>query len=599
MMDEVSSDRTTATSCDPVTLEIVRGALRAAQGEMEALIERTAMSPFIREKKDFFAALFDRHGKLVIGTNLPAFGGIVEPILERYPAATMSEGDLYWYNDCYGSRGAVSHTPDQVFVAPVYCEGELVAFTHSWAHFNDVGGMRPGSLSSDCTDIFQEGIIIPPIRLMRDGQTNEEALRIFTRNSRFPGMIRGDLRATIAAVRLGERRLGELFQRFGKARMLDAFEQLIQRTAIAMKERLRAQIKPGSYQFTDAVDSDGQGNGPLHLRYTLDVAPDRIALDATRSDDQTPGPVNFLMHPDVPRTVFGLYFVGGDSEHVINDGVLRAIDEVKLREGSFVQPRYPAPLGMRGVTLMRNVAACLGLVNVATGGEAPASHCAYVIWHMRGRKDDGSLFLMSDGVGVGYGARPNADGIDTVYLVAQENYPAEFLDAVYPVRLLRYAVNPDTGGPGRWRGGCGVIREIELLAPEAMISVRIDAVDNPPWGVRGGRSGRGGGCIVNPGRPDERRVRNISDGTIVKRGDVIRIETGGGGGWGHPYDREPERVLADLRGGFVTRESAAADYGVVLTADDRAIDDSATLARRADRPAAAMFHRKRYADALD
>jgi hypothetical protein len=166
---------------------------------------------------------------------------------------------------------------------------------------------------------------------------------------------------------------------------------------------------------------------------------------------------------------------------------------------------------------MRNVAACLGLINVATQGKAPAAHCAYVIWYIRGRKDDGSRFLMTDGVGVGYGARPSCDGIDAVYLIAQENYPAEFLDAIYPVRLRRYAINPDTGGPGRWRGGCGIIREIEVLAPEAVVSVRIDAVANPPWGVAGGRSASGGRAVINPGTPQERVVPSISDGHKVRR----------------------------------------------------------------------------------
>jgi N-methylhydantoinase B len=587
-----------ALACDPVTLEIVRGALRAAQSEMEALIERTAMSPFIREKKDFFAAIFDGQGQLVVGSTLPAFGDIVGPVLEVFPLASMKPGDLYWYNDCYASKGAVSHTPDQVFIAPVFAEGELVAFTHAWAHFNDVGGLRPGSLSPECTDIFQEGTIVPPVRLERDGVRNEEAMRIFIRNSRFPAMITGDLRAAIAAVRLGERRMLELFGRFGKARMLDALRQLIERSGAAMRERFRALVPDGSYDFTDMVDSDGQGNGPIRLRYTLEVTPTRIVLDTTRSDDQVPGPVNFLMAKEVPCMVFGAYLLGGQDEHLLNQGALAVIDEVRLREGSFLQPRWPAPLGLRGVTLMRNVAACLGLINVATQGKAPAAHCAYVIWYIRGRKDDGSLFLMTDGVGVGYGARPSCDGIDAVYLIAQENYPAEFLDAIYPVRLRRYAINPDTGGPGRWRGGCGIIREIEVLAPEAVVSVRIDAVANPPWGVAGGRSASGGRAVINPGTPQERVVPSISDGHKVRKGDIVRIETGGGGGWGDPFEREPERVLADVRGGFVSRDAAERDYGVVISADGKSIDVAATTARRKVHPPTKLFHRKSYADAL-
>src|SRR5579872_1684046 len=210
------------TGVDPVALQIIKGALRSAQLEMETLLQRTAMSPFIREKKDFFCALFDAEARLVVGTALPIFGDLIAPVLEHYPAASMQPGDLYWYNDCYASRGAVSHSPDQVFVAPVFAEGKLSAFAQSWAHFNDIGGLRPGSLSPDATEIFQEGIIVPPIRLAAAGVLNEEAIRIFVRNSRFAAMVTGDIRAATAAVRLGERRLQELFERFGRGTALAA-----------------------------------------------------------------------------------------------------------------------------------------------------------------------------------------------------------------------------------------------------------------------------------------------------------------------------------------------------------------------------------------
>ncbi len=355
----------------------------------------------------------------------------------------------------------------------------------------------------------------------------------------------------------------------------------------------------GSHAFTDTIDSDGQGHGPIKLRYRLDVTGDRIVLDTSASDDQVPGPVNFLMSPAVPAMVFGSYLLGEGSDSILNAGVETAIDEVIVRPGSVLQPKFPAPLGMRGVTMMRNMATCLGLLNVATGGRAMAAHSAYVIWYLRGRDDNGELFLLSDGLGVGYGARPTADGNDAVYLVAQENFPSEFLDSVFPVRVLRYAINPDTGGPGRWRGGCGLIREIEVLAPEATVSMRIDSVEHPPWGVAGGHAAGTGRCVVNPGRPDERVLRPLSDGNIVRRGDVLRIATGGGGGWGHPFDREPERVLADVRGGFVSRANAEEHYGVVLTDDGLSIDPAATAARRARRPEAKLFHRHGYHAALD
>jgi len=583
-------------ACDPVTLEIVKGALKSTQAEMEALIERTAMSAFIREKKDFFAALFDAEGRLVVGSSIPIFGDIVGPIFDFYDREDVRPGDIFWYNDCYLSKGAVSHSPDQVFVLPVFAEGRIVAFTHSWAHFNDIGGMRPGSLSPDCEDIFQEGIMVPPVRVVREGVVNDEALRIFYRNSRYPKMVQGDTRASIAAVRLGERRMAELFGRFGAGVVADAFRQLLERTEAVARGKLRQIFKPGTYRFTEPVDSDGHGNGPFHIRFTMTAENGHLTLDASDSDDQSPGPINFLMPQAVPRAIFGMYSLVNEPGAMLNAGVEQAIDTVITRPGSLMEPTFPAPLGQRGLTLMRTIYACMGLVNVATDGEGPAGSPAYVIYYLRGKDAQGHPFLMTDGVGVGYGARPFADGIDAVDFVAQENYPAEFLDLSYPIRLRRYTINPDSGGPGRYRGGCGVVREIEMLGEEARVSMRIDSVVNAPWGVRGGLNGRAGRAVVNPGRNDEREVPAISDSTILRRGDVLRLETGGGGGWGHPFDREPETVLADVLGGMVSRASAERDYGVVLRGD--AIDAAATRERRRERGETKLFHRREYLDAL-
>ncbi len=577
--------------CDPVTLEIIRGAARAAQAEMEALLERTAMSAFIREKKDFYTALFDADGAMAVGSDLPIFGDIVGPVAERFPIDTMREGDLYWYNDCYGSRGAVSHSNDQVFLAPAFHGGRRVGFVMGWAHFSDIGGLRPGSISPDATDHFQEGIIIPPARLMRDGETNDDLLRTFWRNSRFPTQSQGDTRALMAAVRLGEKRLSEIAARFDPDVLADAFRQLLARTETTVRAKLAAIFPVGTTRFADTIDTDGQGNGPFTLRLALTrSADDRFTFDATETDDQSPGPVNLLMHPDVPGMALGLYVLQGTTGQVLNAGAPRAIDAVHLREGSLLAPRAPAPLGLRGVTMMRLLAALHGLVAVARGGEAPAAHSAYVVIALRGTAGD-KRFLLSDGIGVGYGARPFADGTDAVYFVAQENYPAEFMELTYPVRLRTYAINRDSGGAGRFRGGCGVIREFEVLADTAMLAVRIDSVVNPPWGVAGGLNGGSGRATING-----ERIAPLSDGNMLKKGDVFRIETGGGGGWGHPFDRPAEDVLADVEGGFVSPDAAARDYGVVIR--DGAIDAEATQARRAEPAPVGLFHRREYRDAV-
>jgi N-methylhydantoinase B len=305
------------------------------------------------------------------------------------------------------------------------------------------------------------------------------------------------------------------------------------------------------------------------------------------------------MNKGVPGMALGLFYLGGDPSQVCNAGGPNALDEVLFREGSFLQPKYPAPLGLRGLTAMRMISAICGLLSTG-GGDAPAANSAYVVNIMRGefRNETGELepYLLADGIGVGYGARATADGIDAVYFVAQENYPVEFLEAGYPVTMNAYGVVPDSGGAGKHRGGCGIVREYEILAETTMCAIRIDSVKNPPWGIDGGRSGRHGVATVNPGTPDERILNPLSDGNMLRKGDILRIETGGGGGHGHPFDRPAERVLDDVLDGFVTVDAARDLYGVAIEND--ALDVTATEALRADRPATRRFFRQEYVDAL-
>jgi N-methylhydantoinase B len=580
---------------DPVTREIIRGALRAAQAEMEAVIERTAMSPFIREKNDYFAGLLDARGRVVCGTMLPLFGNLTEIIFAQYPTGTMRPGDLYWYNDCHGSRGGVSHSPDMVFAAPVFHRGALVAFSQTWGHFWDIGGLRAGSISPDATEIFHEGIIVPAVRIYREGVLNDEVFRIFLRNSRFPDILRGDIRAVLAGCRLGERRTLELFDRFGAGAVLEAWAFFERQCRDTIRKTLESRIPDGTYEAEDAVDGDGMSGRAFHVRARLSKEGGRIVIDTRASDDQARGPINFIMHESVPKLILGIYLLSGHPTVLLNDGAQDAIDDVLVRPGSLLQPRWPAPLGNRAHTLARVQSCMLALLALATDGDVPAANSVYNIYFLRGvDRATGEPFLCSDGVAVGYGARPFADGLDAIYYVAQKNYPAEFMEMVFPLRLRRYALHRDSGGPGRFRGGCGVVREIELTADEAVIAIRQDNILFPPAGVNGGRAGRPGRCVVNPGRPDERLLAPMSDGNVLRRGDVVRLSTSGGGGWGDPLDRPAERVRRDVAGGFVSRESARDDYGVVLDALGH-VDDAATKdLRAARRGPLRMFHRDVY-----
>ncbi|MSQ70580.1 MAG: hydantoinase B/oxoprolinase family protein [Betaproteobacteria bacterium] len=584
---------------DPIQLEIIKGALISTQGECEALLERTSMSPIIREKLDFFIGILDGVGRLVVGTKMPLFGAILDPVLAHYPITSMRPGDMYLYNDCYGSGGSVSHSPDLVFVSPVFSRGEIIAFAHSWAHFYDIGGGEPGSLSPRAPDVLAEGIIIPPVMLARDGKLIDEIFRILVRNSRFPEMIRGDVRAMMASVRLGEKRMLELVDRFGHDVLLAAFDGLIHETERGVRNRMQREFRDGIYRFCDSVDDDGNKQGPFTLRMTMTVKDGDVSIDATRSDPQAKGPINFLMRNSVPKLVFGMLTTADDRDMLLNHGAIDAFGEVKLGQGTILQPNFPAPLGQRMITLQRVLSTCAGLYAQARGKGAMASSSSYVLYYLRGyNPKENERFHETGGMGVGHGARSFADGHNAIYFGPVKNYPVEFLEQSYPVRVRAYGINLNSGGPGEWRGGCGIIREFEVLIDGCTLGLRMDNVINAPWGVSGGMSGRSGRFIFNPGRPDERELPRLSDGIQLNAGDVLRIESPGGGGFGHPFDRDPGRVLEDVLNGLVSREMALADYGVALSEDEESVDPVETVAYRgANRWDTRMFHRGRYYDA--
>ncbi len=587
---------TDQANIDTVTLELIKGALQAARAEMEALIDRTAMSPFIREKKDYFTAFIDREGQLVVSTSLTLSGNLLEGIFDHYPVDTMREGDLYWYNDVYTSHGGVSHFPDMVFVMPVFHDGTLFAFAESWGHLFDIGGSVPGSISPHATSAFQEGIMVPPVKIMAAGVLNEEVFRIFTRNSRFPEMMKGDLKALMAACGLGKRRLEDIVARFGIGAVKGAFDFMLGESERALRSAIEQRIPDGEYSFRDYIDSDAVTDDSHSVHVTLTKQGGKIGLDFSASDDETTGPINFYMDDTVPQFIAGLYFTMQDPNIHMNGGFSRVIGDIVKRPGSIVQPRFPAPVGLRSHTMIRVNTAIFGALAEATGGEASAASCVYVLYYLRSRNpDSGGVELCIEGLSVGFGARTFADGIDAVYYVAQKNYPVEFAETEFGARIEAFRIHTDSGGPGLHRGGCGIIRDIRVLADEATFGLRLDNCKYPAFGVKGGKSGRPGAVIVNPGTPDERHLRTMSDGNIVHKGDLIRIVTAGGGGWGDPFERPAELVLGDVLDAFITLESAAEEYGVILSSDGLSVDQDATHERRAmARPELRMFHRGEY-----
>jgi N-methylhydantoinase B len=569
----------------PIETELIKGALDSAIHEMEVLIDRTSMSAMIKEKKDFFVGLYDAQGRMVNAHVSFTGPGLVDPVLRAYPVETMRRGDVFWFNDPYFTEGAIQHLGDMAFIAPVFDGDEVVAFSATFGHFRDIGGTRAGSISPGATEIYHEGTRVPPIRIVHAGETNVEAYRVILANSRFPGDLEGDTRALMASCKLGEARLEEVFRRHGRDTVVQAFGELIARTRVTARALLRSLVPEGEYRFHDHADTDGISGRPYKVAMVLRRAGDTVSVDLSDSDEQARGPINFIVTQGYVNLLFGRYLMSIDPTLALNEGLLETIDEVTTRPGTVTQPRFPAATGLRSHVRQRVSSCMLGCLNLATGGRAAANSPVYILYTLRTLDPNTGRFdVCSEGVGAGLGARPYADGTNAIYFVAQQNFPIEFLEREHDLTVERFAIAPDSGGPGRYRGGCGVLRDIRVHAPAAMLSTRMDNISYPCWGVGGGRAGRVGAFILNPGTPAERVLPPIGDDIALRQGDLLRVLTVGGGGWGDPFERDPERVRQDVLEGFVTVQGARADYGVVLDPETYRLDADETRRVRSARP---------------
>lgn len=566
-------------SVDPITLEIVRGAVSSIILQMEGLVERTAMSPVIKEKMDYFVGIYDLKGRIVDAFLSTSGPKIVDPVIRVYPIEDMEPGDLYWYNDPHLSKGAIQHTGDMCFLSPVFHEEKPVGFAVSFGHFWDIGGSVAGSLSPKSSEIFHEGILVPPIRIMRNGELNREAYAVILNNSRFPEMLEGDTRALMAACRLAEDRLQELMDRYGQSQVLEAFDQIIERSIAEYRKFAREVIPEGEHHFFDYVDADPVDGEPRRVDVKFIHDGDRLVADLTGSGPQATGPVNFITSPGAFNLIMARHLSYMNPELPLNEGAVDFLDEVRTKPGTITYPIFPAPVGLRSHTVIRLMGCLGGIIAQSNGGRAPASSPVYVIYNLRTIGDGGKYLYFSEGIGSGQGARPHADGLNGIYFRDQRNYPVEFEEGEFPLRIERYAIRPDSAGPGYFRGGCGIIREVRIMV-DCTLSTRMDNVRFPCFGIDGGMSGWPGRFTLNPGAPDEKDIPPASEGISVKSGDILRIETGGGGGWGDPFTRNPEDVQRDVLEGYATQSAALSEYGVALSDNGQEIDQTDTEAAR-------------------
>ncbi len=554
----------TTVTIDPVTVEIIRNALNAAAEDMNATLIRSAYTPIIYECGDCVVALLDAdHQVLGQSAGLPIFLGNLETCTrateDRFGRGVWQPGDVWMLNDSYLGG---THLNDVTIFGPVFSGEELVGFTASRAHWIDVGSKDPGG-SMDSVSIFQEGLRMGPQKLVVGGVHDPFVQDIVTTNVRFPYPTTGDMHAMIACIGMGEKRLQEMVARFGLPTLHAARDEIFRQTE-ALERAVIATIPDGVYAAEGVLDNDGIDlDTPIPIRLRITVNGQDIDFDVTESADQTTGPVNcgtaqavsalrvgykLLVSPDLPG----------------NGGSFRSMT-TQVREGSVLGARSPAACQwyFSHLGLLIDMVA-RALAPVLPDRVAGASHGDSMIILTAGTDPRFAReFVSLEATVGGWGAWQGSDGESALINNVNgslKDIPIEVYESRYPWRITEYRIRPDSGGAGRWRGGNGVVREYEAQT-DMSVSLWFERARQPAWGLFGGEDAVGPDVVINPGRADERRLLKVN-GMAVRRGDVIRCATGGGGGFGDPVDRSAADVAADLQDHNITPDGARSRYGV-------------------------------------
>lgn len=560
---------------DPVTLDVIENALQNARIQMDAILFRTAISTIIREQRDGFPVLTDRDGMMLAGQ----FGSPVDGFVDKYDGV-VEEGDVLLTNDPYACGGAISHLNDWLVCMPVFYDGRLMGWTAMFGHMSDLGGSTAASMPVTSTDLFQEGIVIPPVKIVSKGEVQTDVLRLATRNSRTPDWNEADFYAILSACRTGAARLVEMADRFGPDVLVSAQKQLLARNREAMRELIVSTMPEEKVVFEDYICDDALGYGPYKLGCEMWREGDKLIFDFARTDPQSAGCVNFLLNDRMFKMFCGQFMVNVfDPQIVLNDGYIDLID-VRIPPGSLLNPLPPAALNGRTHALGRIFDIISGLFGTANSDflvAAGFSDSPHLMFSGFNQRDD--WFLMFQ---IGFGGipgKPSGDGPDGHSLWPKmRNVPNEYTEAYFPVRVERFESIPDTGGAGKHRGGNGVRTEYTFLV-EGEVSIHDDRWLTYPWGVKGGLPGvRSRKTLVHEDGSRESLPSKI-DNVVIKPGDLLIFETWGGGGWGDPLERDYDAITYDLEAGMVT-PAGVAPYGVVLDANGD-IDVAASDALRA------------------
>lgn len=573
---------------DPVTLDIIENALRNARIEMDATLVRTAMSPGIREQGDAFPLIADHTGKMIVGQ----FGSFIGGFLDNWEG-TLEDGDMIFLSDPYSCAGAVSHSNDWLVLLPVFKDGRLIAYTSMFGHQSDIGGKVVGSMPINARSIFEEGVRIPPVKIWKKGEYNEDLMKLVMHQTRKPDWCQADLNALIASCRVAARRVIEMAARFGDDVYISATQELLARNHRAMKSLIAMAIGEEPVSFEDYICDDGMGSGPYKIKCTMWREGEKVVLDFAGTDPQSQASINFYLNENMFKMFFGIYMIMVfDPQILFNDGFYDLID-VRIPDGSLLKPKFPAALSGRTHALGRIFDILGGLLGQKTpeflnaAGFSSSPHLFY-----SGNDKKGDWFqLFQIGFG-GIPGRPMGDGPDGHSLwPGFTNVPNEFLERYFPLLIERYETEPDSGGAGLHRGGNGIHMTYRFLV-SGTISIHDDRWFVPPWGVNGGEPGKRARKVLEKADGTAQIIGNKVEDVHVEEGDQLHFITWGGGGWGDPLDRDPALVGKEITQGLVTVEGAKA-YGVVAGADG-AVDQTATEAlrtkMRAERPALELFN---------
>lgn len=560
---------------DLITREIVQHALAAAGDEMAVALYRTAYSTIVRDCLDYSTSLTNADGEMIAqGVTIPFHLGAVpsamETLFQKF-GDNIHPGDVFILNDPFDGG---MHIPDIFIVQPIFWEGERVAFSVATAHHLDLGGRLPGSSACDNTEIFQDGFRIPWLKLYRRGEPDEAIFTLLRANVRLPHLTLGDVYAQLAACHIGERAVHDLIRRYG----VETFTTCAN-DSIAYTERLmRAEIaswQDGSSTFTDYMDNDGLGGGPVVIHVTLTKEGDSLTADFTGSSPQIRGAMNSTL--SFTASVVAMCVRAVLQQDIPNTaGIFKPLRIIAPR-GTVVNCIMPAASSMRGVTGFRVADTVFGaLAGLLPDRVLAAGEGGNTLVIIGGQRADESRYIFYELMAGTWGARPNRDGNDGLCNPGNvaSNIPIEQAETEYPVRIERYGYVPDTGGAGKYRGGLAIEREWRLLHGEAHLAIRSDRRAHPPYGLFGGKHGEGSVNVLHHAETDEVLPTMIS--TSMREGETIYHRLAGGGGFGDPFTRAPQLVARDVRNGKISVQAAREEYGVAVDAGTFEVDEAGT-----------------------